>query len=290
LLGDESVAFINHEAFIKINPCQATLKWYYLTRPASSRPGGNGKISKNLISACKKVPRLYAASGTPAPNDKTEYAMIALWLGYVNSEKEFYSMYFVNKDGEYELRRFATEAFYRYLSSWSIFMRNPASYGFDNNLKDLLPWQEIHTLVDMSDAQIKLINRYAKKGKQSYLPSIAVPPSDMGQRSKFSQISKGFVYTQDEATRYVDSNKPEVIYQLVLKHTPNQVLVWTVFDEEGNILEEKLKAEGLRVAHITGKTKEKDRLTQIDQFRHGELDVIISKPRIQFGLNFNFAT
>lgn len=290
LLGDEPVGFINHEAFIKIDTLPSNIEMVLLDEASILKggQGGNGKISKNLIAACKKVPRLYAASGTPAPNDKTEYAMIAWFLGLVNSEKEFYSMYFVNRDGEYELRRFATEAFYRYLSSWSIFMRNPAAYGFDNNLKDLLPWQEIHELVDMTPAQIKLIERYAKKGKQGYLPGIAVPPSDMGQRSKFSQISKGFVY-QDEETHYVASNKPEAIYQKVLEHKPKQVLIWCVFDEEGDILERKLNKEGLRVAHITGKTKEKDRLTQIDQFRHGELDVIISKPRILgFGLNFQF--
>lgn len=290
LLGDEPVGFINHEAFIKIDTLPSNIEMVLLDEASILKggQGGNGKISKNLIAACKKVPRLYAASGTPAPNDKTEYAMIAWFLGLVNSEKEFYSMYFVNRDGEYELRRFATEAFYRYLSSWSIFMRNPAAYGFDNNLKDLLPWQEIHELVDMTPAQIKLIERYAKKGKQSYLPGIAVPPSDMGQRSKFSQISKGFVY-QDDDTHYVASNKPEAIYQKILEHKPKQVLVWCVFDEEGDILERKLNKEGLRVAHITGKTKEKNRLTQIDQFRHGELDVIISKPRILgFGLNFQF--
>jgi hypothetical protein len=291
LLDDESVAFINHEAFIKIDELPRNIELVLLDEASILKggQGGNGKIARNLISACKFVPRRIAASGTPAPNDKTEYAMICWWLGYINSEKEFYSMYFVNKDGEYVLRRHATEKFYQYLASWSIFMRSPASYGFDNNLRDLKPWKEIHILVDMTPEQDDLIKKWAKKGKQAYLPGIAVPPSDMGQRSKFSQISKGFVYNGDEATSYVTSNKPQAIHDIIVSHAGKQVIVWTVFDEEGDILERKLLSEGYRVAHITGKTKPETRLSQIDQFRHGELDVIISKPRILgFGLNFQF--
>jgi len=291
LLGDEPVGFINHEAFIKIDHLPKNIEMVLLDEASILKggQGGNGKIAKNLITACKFVPRRIAASGTPAPNDKTEYAMIAWWLGYVNSEKEFYSMYFVNRDGEYELKRHATEKFYQYLASWSIFMRNPSSYGFDDNLRDLKPWREIHELIDMTPEQNALISRYAKKGKQAYLAGIAIPPSDMGQRSKFSQISKGFAYNGDEETTYVESNKPEAIHQLILRHKPAQVLVWTVFDEEGDILERKLITEGFRVAHITGKTKPDTRLAQIDAFRHGLLDVIISKPRILgFGLNFQF--
>lgn len=291
LLDNEPIAFINHEAFIKIEELPRNIELVLLDEASILKggQGGNGKIAKNLIASCKYVPRIIAASGTPAPNDKTEYAMIALWLGYVNSEKEFYSMYFVNKDGEYVLRRHATEKFYQYLASWSIFMRSPAAYGFENNLKDLKPWQEIHTVVDMTEAQNKLIARYAKKGKQPYLPGIAVPPSDMGQRSKFSQISKGFAYNGEGETTYVESNKPQTIHEIIKSHNGKQVIVWTVFDEEGYILEQKLNKEGYRVAHITGKTKPDTRLSQIDQFRHGELDVIISKPRILgFGLNFQF--
>ena len=291
LLSDEPVAFINHEAFIKIESLPDNIEAVYLDEASILKGGmgGNGKIAKNLIASCKKIKYRFAASGTPAPNDKTEYAMVALWLGCVNSEKEFYSMYFVNKDGEYVLRRHATEKFYQYLASWSIFMRNPAAYGFENNLKDLLPWKEIHEIVDMTPEQTKLIERYAKKGKQAYLPGVAIPPSDMGQRSKFSQISKGFAYNGDEATTYVTSNKPEAIHQIVNKHKSTQVIIWTVFDEEGNIVYDKLVEEGYKVAHITGKTKADTRLAQIDAFRHGELDVIISKPRILgFGLNFQF--
>lgn len=291
LLGDEPVAFINHEAFIKIDTLPSNIEMVFLDEAGIMKGGigGNGKIAKNLISACKFVPRRYAASGTPAPNDKVEYAMITLFLGLVNSEKEFYSMYFVNKDGGYVLRRHATEKFYQYLASWSMFMRRPVAYGFNDNLKDLLPWQEIHEVVKMTPEQTKLIERYAKKGKQAYLPGVAIPPSDMGQRSKFSQISKGFVYNGDKDTTYVPSNKPDRILNIVNRHPGKQVLIWTVFDEEGDILECRLKEAGRRVAHVTGKTKASDRLKFIEQFRHGELDDLISKPRILgFGLNFQF--
>lgn len=290
LLGDERIAFVNHEAFIK--PQELLGVEAFLLDEASILKGGiggNGKIAQNIIKGVADVKWRYAASGTPAPNDRTEYAMIALFLGLVRSEKEFYSQYFINKNGEYVLRRHATEAFYRYLAFWSIFMRNPSAYGFEDNLAGLQPWQEIHETVEMLLEQLTMIREYAKKGRQQYLPGVAVDPTGMAQRSKFSQISKGFAYDGDGETRYVVSNKPAKILEIVDRHKGNQVIIWTVFDEEGNILEKELSRAGYRVAHITGVTKENVRIDLIEQFRHGLLDVVISKPRILgFGLNFQF--
>lgn len=290
ILGDEPVAFVNHEAFLKVDELPRNVELVFLDEASILKGGigGNGKIAKNLIAACKHVPRRIAASGTPAPNDKTEYAMIAWFLGKVNSEKEFYSMYFVNKDGEYQLRRFAVEAFYRYLASWSIFIRRPSSYGFEDNLKGLKKWKEIHEIVPITQAQQDAIARYARKGKQPLLPGVPVPPTDMSQRSKFSQISKGFIYNGNE-TEYVESSKPDRITGICNRHKGKQILIWAVFDEEGDILERNLSQSGYRVAHITGKTSIDNRLRLIEDFRHGEIDVLISKPRILgFGLNFQF--
>lgn len=287
--GDGRVAFVNHEAFIKPQDLKG-VDVFLLDEGSVLKGGigGNGKIAQHIIKAVSGVKYRFCASGTPAPNDKVEYAMIALYLGLVRSEKEFYSLYFVNKDGDYVLKKHAVEAFYRYLAFWSIFMRNPSAYGFANNLKDMLPWQEIHEMVDMTPEQLKMLGQWAKKGDQPLLPGIAINPNGMGQRSKFSQISKGFVYDGDNV-HYVPSLKPQHICSIVHRHKGEQVIIWTVFDEEGDILHKALTQAGYKVAHITGATKEKDRLDLVEKFRHGELDIIISKPRILgFGLNFQF--
>lgn len=287
--GDGRVAFVNHEAFIKPQDLKGVDA--FLLDEASILKGGiggNGKIAQHIIKAVGGVKYRFAASGTPAPNDKVEYAMIALFLGLVRSEKEFYSLYFVNKNGDYVLKKHAVEAFYRYLAFWSIFMRNPAAYGFENNLKDLKPWREVHEVVEMTQEQLEMLGQWAKVGEQPLLPGVAVIPNGMGQRSKFSQISKGFVYDGDNV-HYVPSLKPQHICSIVNRHKGQQVIIWAVFDEEGDILDKALTEAGYKVAHITGSTKETRRLELIEQFRHGGLDIIISKPRILgYGLNFQF--
>lgn len=290
------IGFVNHEAFIKSHNL-SNVDCFLLDESSILKggQGGEGKIAKNLIECTKNVKRIYAASATPAPNDRTEYAMIALLLRQVNSEKEFYSLFFTIKDDKYVLKRHATEAFYSYLSTFSIFIRNPKAYGFNDNLKDLLPWQEIYEQVEMTDEQFKAISKWSTAGKQIMLDNFAHKPRGMTQRGKFSQISKGFYYTskddegESKQTILVTSNKPKVITDIVQRHKGEQVIIWTVFDEEGEILFRELSETGLRVVHISGKTKEEKRIELIDQFRHGELDVIISKPRILgYGLNFQF--
>jgi superfamily II DNA or RNA helicase len=287
--GDNRVAFVNHEMFIRHDKPLKNVDAFLLDESSILKGGrdGNGKIAKNIIDVTQGIKFKYAASATPSPNDRVEYAMHALYLEDVKSEKEFTSLFFVNKDGQYVLRKHAHEAFYKRLALWSIFIRNPANYGFDDNLAGLKSWKEIHKRVEITPEQDTLIRQYASKGKQQILPGMAIKPTSMRQRGKFSQISKGFAY-DDKGIKYAKSNKPEIITQIVKDHYPEQVIIWTVFDTEGDIIEQHLKDNSyIKVAHITGKTSIDDRVELIEQFRNGELGVVISKPKILgFGLNF----
>ena len=179
--GDTRVAFINHEYFIRHDK---PLKYVdvFLNDESSNLKGGidgNGKIAKNIIAVTKGIKYKYAASATPSPNDRVEYAMHALYLEDVNSEKEFTSDFFVNKDGQYVLRKWSHDAFYKRLALWSIFIRNPKSYGFEDNLAGLKPWKEIHKLVETIPEQDIAIREYASKGIQETLPGLAIKPRNM---------------------------------------------------------------------------------------------------------------
>lgn len=291
--GDTRIAFVNHEFFLKKQDLK-NVGFFGLDESSVLKggAGGNGKIARNIIRGVRNVRYRYAASGTPAPNDRTEYAMHALFLGIVNSEKEFFQQYFTIQNDEYVLKRNAIKPFYHHLASWSSFIRDPKAYGFDDNLRDLKPWEEIYQQVELTPEQEKTVARWSLKGKQTMLAGMPIKPRGMTERNKFSQVSKGFYYYNQGKTRktaYVESNKPKAIREVVMKHRPEQVLIWVVYDAEGDILKEELEQQGLKVAHITGSTKEEDRLDQIEQFRAGKIDIMISKPRILgFGLNFQF--
>ncbi len=288
--GDNRVAFINHEYFIRHDKPLKNVDAFFLDESSILKGGrdGVGIISKNIITISKGCKFKYFASATQSPNDQREYAMLALGLEDVNSEKEFIAEFFVNKDGEYVLRKHASEAFYKRLALFSLFMRNPASYGFNDNLEGLLPWQEIHKRVEMTTEQNELIRQYASDGKQQILPGMAIKPTSMTQRGKFSQISKGFVYKNNKVDQYVKTNKPSIIADIIEKHN-EQVIIWTTYDAEEKIIKDELDKRDINSAIVSGKVKPEDRQPFIESFRKGDLQVLISKPRVLgFGLNFQF--
>lgn len=276
------IGFINHDYFIRHDRnFSDKVGQFFLDESSCLRggAGGAGKIAKNLIKVTKGIDIKIASSGTPAPNSPFEYAMHALWLELVTSENEFLQQYFVKKENKWTLKRNGYEAMYKDLSSWSFFMRSPAEYGFDDNLKDIPDIEEIYTRVESTSEQIDIIhNKFG--GEQNLLPGMAIRPRTMTQRTKFSQVSKGFYYDNGK-TIYVDSLKPDAIIDIVKSHPNEQLLIRVVYDAEGNILERKLKEAGFNNGvHIMAKTKISDRLDAIYKFSNGGLGWLMGKAEV----------
>lgn len=74
----------------------------------------------------------------------------------------------------------------------------------------------------------------------------------------------------------IESRKPARIAEICRQHAGEQVIVWTQFDEEGDILKALIPGS----VHLTGKTKQRDRLNILEDFRHGRISVLIVKPRL----------
>lgn len=143
----------------------------------------DGKLRTNIINSCKGIPYKLACTATPAPNDRQEYANHALFLDYISNYKQFFNKYFFNtgNGNEYVLKPHAKRAFYGFLSTWSIFLRSPALYGFNDNLCDLKPPEIEWDQVELTDEQRAMARLFSdNKG--------------MVNRLKASQISKGFLY------------------------------------------------------------------------------------------------
>lgn len=143
----------------------------------------DGKLRTNIINSCKGIPYKLACTATPAPNDRQEYASHALFLDYIGNYKQFFNKYFFNtgNGNEYVLKPHAKRAFYEFLSTWSIFLRSPAKYGFEDNLRDLMAPQIVWTEVELTGEQKSAAEKLSgNKG--------------MVNRLKASQISKGFLY------------------------------------------------------------------------------------------------
>lgn len=290
------VGMINPEKFIPrkddpetISECQ----WLSgaLLDEASILKSGGGTIKWALIKSCRGIEYKYTFTATPAPNETMEYASQGSFLEKLRSEGEIIWTFFIRtKDGDWKIKENARDAFYRFLSGWSIYMRDPARYGFQDHLKDLPKPIHKEYKIGPTAEQLEFVRKMPDRtGQLTLIADSAGDKLEMTQRIKYSEIAKGFYYTEDSGAVPIRSFKPDFVAELVKQNLREglKVLVWTVFDEESRILFEKIGNNGHKVDVLTGKLPKKDRIPIIENFRTGKTDCLITKAKLLgYGLNF----
>ena len=219
-----------------------------------------------------------ACTGTPAPNDRIEYANHAVFMDAFPTVNSFLATYFVNRGqtGErWELKGHALRPFYRALSHWSIFLTNPATYGWSDNTEPLPPIRIHYHDVALTDEQKAIIGMESGELFARHMGGIT-------SRSVMGQIAKGTYKGKD-----IPTNKTRAIVDLVESWPDESTIVWCIYNREQELLSKALP----EAASIRGSTPHDERQRLVDGFKAGEIKVMISKPRILgFGLNLHIAT
>jgi superfamily II DNA or RNA helicase len=114
-------------------------------------------------------------------------------------------------------------------------------------------------------------------------------------RNEAQQAAKGFRYRKGSNGAFdrIPSLKPEFVAHLIQQEVKGrrQVLVWTLFDAETEILKENLRGLMCEAEYLTGKVKEADRPAIIERFRTGQTQVLVSRASmLGFGMNFQHCT
>lgn len=244
---------------------------------------GGGTIKWNLVHSAKGIEYKLSCTATPAPNEAMEYASQASFLEKLRSEGEIIWTYFrKNDDGTWRIIPHALPEFYRFMSSWSIFLRNPASYGFKDNIKPVPAPEFIVHEIAATPEQMAEAQQY-----RFQIGAGLLGEQRMGvkERLKLSQIAKGFIY--GDKPHLIRSAKPQRVAELALDEVlrGNQTLIWTTFDEEAALISQTLGDTPHRV--LDGGTPPDIRAKIISMFQDGSLPILISKPRLLgFGMNF----
>lgn len=243
----------------------------------SSSLKANGVWCQTIIRLGKGLEWKLAATGTPAPNDRVEYANHAVFLDQFPNENAFLARYFVNKgktQERWEMKAHAVQAFYRDMSHWAIFLNNPATYGWKDNTDSLPPIYTHEYHVGLTPEQEDIA--YGETGE--------LFPNKTGgitSRSVLSQLAKGSYYGKP-----VPTLKTSFIQELVGSWN-DSTIIWCHYNAE----QDEIAKAFPDCANITGSTKHSQRRKLLDEFLSGKRKVLVSKPDILgFGLNLQIAT
>lgn len=237
-----------------------------------------GKWGTKLIELGRGLDWKFAGTGTPAPNDRIEYANHAVFLDHFPTVNSFLATYFVNRGQTQErwvLKDHALGSFYRALSHWCIFLTNPATYGWKDHATDIPPIHvHIHEVRTTHEQQSALQRETGQLFAASF--------GGIATRGKLGQIAKGNL-----CGKSIETNKPAFIRELVDSFVGESTLIWCIYNREQETMEQTFPEAG----SITGDTPYEERMRIIDDFKTGRTRVLISKPKILgFGLNLQVCT
>jgi hypothetical protein len=219
----------------------------------------DGKTRTMLLSEFTSIPRRLCCTATPAPNDLSELANHAQFLG-VMSRVEMLATFFVHdsdrsgSDG-WRLKGHAQDAFWRWVAKWATYVRMPSDLGFDDGDFKLPP---------LSIRQETVAADWKPEGML-----FATGLGGIGDRREARRAT-----LEDRVARAVQ----------VINASSEQWLVWCGLNDEGDALE---KALGATCVQIAGRHTDEEKIAKERRWRSGEAKTLICKPSM-FGHGLNW--
>jgi len=215
----------------------------------------SGKIRTDIIARFSETPYRLACTATPSPNDYMELGNHAEFLN-VMTQTEMLCTFFVHdgKDtAKWRLKGHAQDEFWKWLSSWAVFIRNPSDLGYDGS-DFVLP--ELSTKIEYVESQVS----------EGHL--FAMPVSTLGERRAARKDSI--------------SDRVKLIADHV-NSSDEMFLIWCNFNAESEQLKKAIDGSVEVKGADTSKHKEDSML----EFSCGDIQCLVTKPKIAgFGMNW----
>lgn len=214
--------------------------------------GLDGKTRQRLTDMFIETPYKLCCTATPAPNDITEIANHAEFLG-IMSRANMLAAFFVHDDDGWRLKGHAEKAFYKWLASWGMSLKKPSDLGYSDD-GFILP--ELSIIPEIIEAEYTGEDRLFWTGLKGISDRITVRKNTMALRV-------------DRAAELIQ--------------TPGQWLCWVGMNDEGRLLQKLIPGAAL----MEGSDRQEKKLADIEGFQNGSIRVLITKPKIAgFGMNF----
>ncbi len=226
----------------------------------------DGQTRNALIAAFARTPYRLCCTATPSPNDITELANHAEFLGLM-TRPEFLATWFI-RIGEghrttthhgWRIKKHAVEPFYRWLASWAIAMRSPKDLGYSDagfELPALTIRSEILAMAEGSRSD----SLFAELGMKGLSGRLAARRTSLVDRLK-------------------------TVHRLTMSGPAkrDQWLLWCGLNEESDALAEAIPD----AVDVAGSDSYEHKAEGVRAFVRGDVRVMISKLKVLgFGMNF----
>jgi hypothetical protein len=217
----------------------------------------DGKTRAKLIETFARTPYRLCCTATPSPNDISEMANHAEFLGLM-SRAEFLASWFVHDDTGWRMKGHAVDPFYRWMASWAVALRKPSDIGYDDTGYILPPLRIHECVVD------------AEGTTETLFPELGL--HGIGGRQK---ARRGSLEARLDATCNI------------IDEWGQSWIAWCGLNTES----EGLAAAVPRSVEVSGSDSYAVKVGAIQAFLEGRAKVLITKPKIAgFGLNLQMCS
>lgn len=213
----------------------------------------DGKTRTALLADWRIVPWRLACTATPAPNDETELANHAEWLGAM-SRVDMLAAYFVHDDDGWRLKGHAAEPMYRWMATWAAALRRPSDLGYPDDRYELPPLRIVPQVV-ATDVPVE---------NQLFATEIG----GVGGRARVRRLTLGA--------------RVERTLELVAPDT-EQWIVWCGLNEEAHTVTRECPG----AVNVEGSMAPEAKAEALLAFADRQIRVLVSKPSVAgHGMNF----
>ncbi len=224
-----------------------------------------GALKNSITLFLKRVKYRYLFTATPSPNDFIELGTSSEALGYMGYT-DMLTKYFTNNENtispqhigtKWILKGHATDAFFDWVSSWSISMRKPSDLGFDDS-KHVLPKL--------------LVKNHSIKNQENMVVN--------GQIQVFNQIARSLPEVRIENRMTIQARCEKAVQ---LTENIETSVYWCNLNAEGDAL----RSIDRSAHEIKGSMNIDKKEEILVAFASGEIKRLITKAKMTaFGLNW----
>lgn len=205
-----SIAVVNYEKFNHKTEAEQvihelrSLAGIVLDESSRLKTGG-GKQKWALIKSARGIEYKLSLTATPAPNELMEFASQASFLERMRSEsiadaaQQIIWTYFTRcpKTHRWTIKQHARAAFFEWMASWSIYVRDPRKFGWRKTWSPPPEPEYFRHEITLTDEQRQLVmdfNNDPKNVAEANLGSMFAGELNAIAAVKLSQAAKGFIY------------------------------------------------------------------------------------------------